>query len=74
MTIVIHKGKARCVRCGLFLSFSWWKSKSKQRREFTAIHDSIVKLRMENNAGKNVTLNDCGRVVGLKQPAKKKIK
>jgi hypothetical protein len=68
MTINVHKNKARCIRCGLQLKFGWWISKSRQLREFTMMHETLVALRqMKLTDGTKV--DACGRV---RLPAPKK--
>jgi len=72
MTINVYKNKAFCIRCGLKMKFRWWHPRPKQLREFTAIHDTIVRLRQEAYADKNVKLNGCGMIVGKRPERKKK--
>ncbi len=71
MTINVYKNKAFCVRCGLNMKFRWWHPRPKQLQEFTAIHDTIVRLRKEAYGMQDVKVNACGVRVG-KRPEKKK--
>jgi len=71
MTINVHKNKAFCIRCGLKMKFRWWHPRPKQLRQFTAIHDTIVKLRKEHYGAQGKRVNDCGMVIG-KRPEKNK--
>jgi hypothetical protein len=72
MSIKVFKNQAFCVRCGLKLKFRWWHSRDKQLREFTAIHDTLVRLRFEAHSNNDAVLNGCGMIMGKRAKGKKK--
>ena len=65
MTISVHKRRARCSRCGLQLRFGWWTSKSKQLRDFTMMHETLITLR-KWKVKDETTLNACGILITRK--------